>query len=181
MSLFQTGTKEWDLEIINDIFWYQGYIVNTMVEQDLDRDVLSWKLELSGQLSVKSAYKLLQEQKGAWSANDNVGFWKKMWNIKAPPKVLILIWRAVTYCLPSKVQLQTKHVQINNIFPVCNEGVESIFHALVQCRSAALCWKIYNPGINTDECMEFPMWIERRLPGQSKNSKAKIITLSGEP
>lgn len=125
-SLFKSGTKEWDMEVINDIFEDRDRqcIVNTRVEQDLNRDILFWKLEHTCQYSVKSAYSLLQEQKGIWNAVDNDGFWKKFWLIKAPPKTLNLGWRAVTYCLPTKAILQTKHVQIDNICQFCNEGIE---------------------------------------------------------
>lgn len=64
------------MEVIEDIFDVrdQHCIANTRVEQDLDRDVLYWKLENSGQYSVKSAYKLIQERKGMWSAGNNSVF-----------------------------------------------------------------------------------------------------------
>lgn len=50
VSLFHTGTKEWDLEVIKYIFDErdQQCILNTKVEQELDKDVLCWKLENSG-------------------------------------------------------------------------------------------------------------------------------------
>lgn len=113
-SLFRTGTKEWDLDVIRDIFVErdQQCIVNTTIEQELERDVLCWKLEHSGQYSVRSAYKLLQRQKGDWNIGVNMVFWRMLWNIKAPPKVLSVIWRAVNHCLPTKTQLQVKHVQM---------------------------------------------------------------------
>lgn len=139
--------------------------------------MLRWRLEHSRQYSVRSAYRLLQNQKGAWNAGDNIVFWKSLWNTEAPPKVLNLVCRAATYCLPTKVQLQTKHVQIDNVCPVCDEGVEFFFHALVQCKVAAMCWHIHNPGINTEGTREFPEWLESNLSGQSNKNKAKIITL----
>lgn len=100
-----------------------------------------------------------------------------MWNIKAPPKALNLVWRAVSFCLPTKTLLQTKHVQIDNMCPVCNEEIETIFHSLVQCKVAALCWRIYNPKIIMDVTMELPEWLERNLAGHSTQTNAKIITL----
>lgn len=168
-SLFHTGTKEWDMEVINDIFDArdQQCIVNTRVEQELDKDTLCWKLENSGQYSVKSAYKLIQEQKGSWNAANNIVFWKKLWNIKAPPKALNVVWRAVSSCLPTKTILQTKHIQIDNICPVCKEEAETIFHSLVQCKAVALCWKIHNAKITTNVTMEFPDWLARNLSTHS--------------
>lgn len=91
--------------------------------------------------------------------------------------MLNVIWRAVNYCLPTKTQLQGKHVQINNVCPVCNGEVESISHALFQCKVAAMCWQAFNPSIATDGNMEFSVWLEQNLTGQSINYQAKIITL----
>ncbi|XP_074359806.1 uncharacterized protein LOC141699902 [Apium graveolens] len=124
VSLFRTGTKEWDMEIIKDIFDTrdQHYIANTRVEQDLNKDTLDWKLDNSGQNS-------------------------------------------------------TKHVQIDNIYPVCHEEAESVFHSLVQCKAATLGWQIHNPNISTNETMEFAEWLDRNLSGQPTQATAKIITL----
>lgn len=172
-------SKEWDLEIIKDIFEVrdQHCIVNTRVEYDLDTDILCWKLEATGQYSVKTAYNLIQEQKGAWNAVNNNPLWKNFWNIKAPPKCSNLVWRAVSYCLPTKTALQTKHVQIDNICPVCNEEVESTIHSLVQCKVASLCWQIYNHNTTTTGNMDFTEWLENILTGKSNQNKAKIITM----
>lgn len=68
VSLFHTDSTNWDLDMISDIFEERdrNCILNIVVEQDLSNDVLSWKLEVSGQFSVKSAYKMLLKQKGYW-------------------------------------------------------------------------------------------------------------------
>lgn len=132
-SLFETCTTNWDLDMVSDLFEERDKrcILNTMVEQSLSSDLLTWQLEDTCQFSVKSAYNMLQKQKGYWGMNGNVDFWKKLWSIRAPPKVLSFIWRVVNHSLPTKVQLQSKQVQINSICPVCNDGEESILHALV--------------------------------------------------
>lgn len=64
-SLLQRGSKSWDADIIRDIFNErdQHCITNTVVEHDLNSEILSWRLEESGQFSVRSAYKLIQRQK----------------------------------------------------------------------------------------------------------------------
>lgn len=167
------------MEVIADIFDIrdQQCIVNTRVEQELERDILCQNLDHSGQYLVKSAYKLLQEEKRSWIANNNNGFWKKIWNIKAPPKALNLAWRAISCCLPTKSILQTKRVQVENKCTVCNEDIESIFHSLVQCKVAAQCWKIYSPSIITYGNRDFPDWLERNLHGNSNQISAKVITL----
>lgn len=61
VSLFHTGTKDRDLEILSDIFEFRDHqaILNTVVEHDLDKDTLSWNLEHTCQYTVKSVYRLL--------------------------------------------------------------------------------------------------------------------------
>uniref|UniRef100_A0A803Q238 Uncharacterized protein n=1 Tax=Cannabis sativa TaxID=3483 RepID=A0A803Q238_CANSA len=47
-------------------------------------------LEHHGFYSVRSAYKLIQAQKGNWIATNSSGFWRKLWNLKVPLKALNL-------------------------------------------------------------------------------------------
>lgn len=107
---------------------------------------------------MKSAYTMLRAQKGAWSIQNNDSVWSLLWKIKAPPKALNLVWRALTYCLPTLVQLHQKHVPVQTRCPVCASGNLTIFHALVGCHFAMQCWKILNTDIQTEEEMEFPIW-----------------------
>ena len=88
-----------------------------------------------------------------------------------------LIWRAVTDCFLTKTQLRSKHVQIDNKCPVCDNGVESIFHALVGCDVAARCWNIFGPTIDTQVGLNFRPWLEKSIVGQPSEKKAKVITL----
>ncbi|KAL8116144.1 hypothetical protein AgCh_022590 [Apium graveolens] len=130
-----------------------------------------------GELFSEEHIQAITGEKGAWNTTANNEFWKKLWTIKAPPKALNLVWRASSYCLPTKTMLQTKHVPVDNMCPVCNEGAETIFHGLVQCKTTALYWKIHNPNINTKSEIEFTEWLTTVLKEQSKQTSAKIITL----
>ena len=40
-----------------------------------------------------------------------------------PTKVKNFIWRAYSNCLPTKVTLKSKNVEVSNICPMCNYGV----------------------------------------------------------
>lgn len=52
-------------------------------------------------------------------------------------------------------QLQLKHVQINSICLVCENGVETIVHALIECNLAAGCWDIFCPDMQSLMGMDF--------------------------
>lgn len=111
-ALMHTDRRAWDWEIIIDIFHEQDqdYIRATHIEVDLDRNVLQWEREISGQYIVKSAYKLLQIQKGAYESQNSNNTWKSLWQNKAPSKALNVMWRALSKCLPTKSRLQQKKV-----------------------------------------------------------------------
>ncbi|XP_074347377.1 uncharacterized protein LOC141686227 [Apium graveolens] len=85
--------REWDLDIRKDIFNVrdQEAILNTVLNDNGEEDVLYWKHEVSGQYSVKSAYRWIQQNKGAWEPEDKHNIWSKLWKIKAPPKAINVI------------------------------------------------------------------------------------------
>ncbi|XP_074374476.1 uncharacterized protein LOC141714880 [Apium graveolens] len=179
VALFSTDTKEWDMDLVADIFNTRDFncIMNTKVERDLDRDTLCWKFENTGQYTVKSAYNFIQRRNGLWCTNPSDEFWNKLWKVEAPPRALNLVWRAVVNCLPTKTILQARQVRIDNLCPVCQEDAESVLHCLVQCRYAAFCWRIFKPDLCITEYRDFVDWLDQMLRNQPVNTSGKIITL----
>ncbi|KAL8103280.1 hypothetical protein AgCh_027728 [Apium graveolens] len=114
-SLMCTDKKEWDVDVICDVFNSrdQQRILDIQLEDAIEEDELFWHLESSGVYSVKSAYNLLQLQAGSWNMSDNSS-----------------VWRALSGCLPTLSQLQIKHVPIYHWCPVCNGEAETILHSL---------------------------------------------------
>ncbi|KAM6547504.1 hypothetical protein CsatB_019180 [Cannabis sativa] len=66
--------------------------------------------------------------------------WKTLWKIKAPPKVLHLIWKALSNCLPTLTELYSKHVPVQLTCPFCHIEEESIAHVLLHCQFSKSCW-----------------------------------------
>ncbi|XP_074352658.1 uncharacterized protein LOC141691804 [Apium graveolens] len=99
-SLFRSHTREWELDTIREVFndQDQQHILNTMIEQDLEEDVLNWKFENSGNYSVKLATTCWKIFDPGIHIGDNEEFhtWlernltRKSDNIKA--KVVTLCW-----------------------------------------------------------------------------------------
>lgn len=65
-SLLCMDSKEWDIEVVRDVFNErdQECILKIPLSADSSEDVMFWNLEDSGNYSVKSAYRLLQTQRG---------------------------------------------------------------------------------------------------------------------
>ncbi|XP_074352340.1 uncharacterized protein LOC141691502 [Apium graveolens] len=143
-------------------------LANQVVESLFHPGTKDWDMEV-----ITDCF---EERDRSCITNTKVEHERKLWNIKAPPKVLSLVWRAASFCLPTKAILQTKHVQIDNVCPVCKEEVRTIFHSLVQSKVASSCWQILNQRISTDGSFDFADWRSTILSGQSTSLTERIIT-----
>ncbi|KAF4368288.1 hypothetical protein F8388_007236 [Cannabis sativa] len=74
-----------------------------------------------------------------WHPIDCDSLWNKVWKLKVLPKVLNLLWGALSHCLITLSQLHIKHVPMQKTCPMCNLADETEFHVLVSCPFAAQC------------------------------------------
>ncbi|XP_074374595.1 uncharacterized protein LOC141715006 [Apium graveolens] len=166
-------------DVVRDIFNErdQSCILNTHIIESIGEDSMYRRLESSGVYSIRSAYKLLQLQKNRWRGDDVDSIWAKIWKIKAPPKSINILWRALSCCLPYNLQLQQKHVQVSVVCPVCSEENESILHALVECSFAAQCWRHAFPQVQVGVVGYFSEWLDQMLSRCNQGDRAKIAVV----
>ncbi|XP_060972488.1 uncharacterized protein LOC115720321 [Cannabis sativa] len=147
-SLMQMDNRDWDSEVILDLFptHEADIILGIHLTNTIRPDFC--------------AYQLLQTEKPAVPTQNNSGFWRKFWHLKIPPKVLNLLWRAITDSLPTCVNLVTKYVPISAQCPVCRTQPETAIHALVHCSFAADCWRSFGLPINAAASSSFGGWFE---------------------
>ena len=98
-ELFVHGTRTWDEELIRQSFTAidAEEILKIRPGLRMEEDILAWNLEKTGMYTVRSAYRLLkaeQSQEEMCKENEpgsSVGawVWKKLWNLKIPPKIRI--------------------------------------------------------------------------------------------
>ncbi|XP_060959431.1 uncharacterized protein LOC133030643 [Cannabis sativa] len=106
-----------------------------------------------------SAYKFLQESKGAWCRDANTDFWKRLWSLKIHPKISNFLWRVASGVLPTCSQLQKRHVPVNaDDCPLCNSSTETIQHALVECSFAKAAWHRSIVDVET-RTVTFSSWL----------------------
>ncbi|XP_074373929.1 uncharacterized protein LOC141714300 [Apium graveolens] len=162
-SLMKIGIKEWDLDIIKDVFNNrdQKLISDIDLQESGDKDMLYWKHENSGLYSVKSAYRWIKFNKGRWCIEDKTSIWAKLWSIKALPKTLNMI----------------KRVQIEALCPVCHVDSETILHSLVTCEFAQRCWDILGIDIQCFKLTDFVDWLTEVLSTCNLKKQAECITL----
>ncbi|XP_060964543.1 uncharacterized protein LOC115704339 [Cannabis sativa] len=168
-SLMCVQSKQWDKEIIEDLFDTRdrNLIFSILLFETVQTDCWSWSKDCTGLYSVKSAYGWLQNQSNVPGLD--TGFWKVFWKIKVQPKVLQFAWRALTDTLAMKVQLTTKHVYVNKLCIFCNMAEETIIHVLNNSKeqieeALMVSWAIWNARNNL-------MW-------NQKNTTAAEVVLS---
>lgn len=178
-SLFCVDKREWDSEVISDVLNErdQECVLAIPLAVADQEDKLFWRLEESGIYSVKSAYNFLQKQKGDWNVDEDGIIWKILWNIKAPPKVLNLVWRALTGTLPTLSQLRLKNVQVQAMCPNCQLEDESIVHILVYCQYARQCWSVLLPELQFVECSSFYSWLSFIFDTVEQGKFVDIVSL----
>ncbi|KAM6577771.1 hypothetical protein CsatB_029608 [Cannabis sativa] len=164
-SLMKTDAIEWDDEVILDVLTErdQTLVFKIPLSQHYVNDTWYWMNEDHGLFTVKSAYGLQQQIKGNIDMAANSGFWKQLWQLKLPPKVLDFLWRASTNCLPTRFQLMTKHVPINTLCPFCNAAPETALHVLVRCPFAQGCWSLVRVPVVATAAMTWAAWFEEGL------------------
>uniref|UniRef100_A0A803NKP8 RNase H type-1 domain-containing protein n=1 Tax=Cannabis sativa TaxID=3483 RepID=A0A803NKP8_CANSA len=180
-NLFSTDGVGWDEEIVADLFVQrdQDLILDIPLLRGQNRDNITWKGEISRLYTVKSAYKIVQEINGQEDQSSAAveRFWKKFWALKLPPKMKNLAWRACQGCLPTMIQLRTKRVEVSSVCPVCNSQEESIFHALVGCPAAALCWNRVGIGTAASQQNTFFDWCASKFLVCDADQKKLIVAL----
>uniref|UniRef100_A0A803PQB3 Reverse transcriptase n=1 Tax=Cannabis sativa TaxID=3483 RepID=A0A803PQB3_CANSA len=161
-SLFTVDARTWDIELVQVMFNHRDadLILSIPLSFSASGDFWSWSGEHSGNFSVKSAYRMLQDNKDRRSGVNNSGFWRNLWQLKIPPKVKNLLWRAASGVLPTCLNLRIKHVDIPSTCPVCHSAPETISHALLSCNFASCCWNSMGlpVGIALDD--SFPTWLD---------------------
>lgn len=154
----------------------QVCINKVSVEEKDCGDEVYWCKENHGHYSVRSAYRLLQAQKLNWREEDKTSFWRRIWRIRVPPKVLNLVWRSLSYCLPTTVMLQQKGVSLPVVCPVCKVENETIEHIFLRCAQAVQCWQIVLPEFQNAGGRLWQWW-ERILNHVDSDKRAEIATV----
>lgn len=90
-SLFKERLREWDADIVRDVFDDRDVeiIMGIPLSATDDENLWFWMTKISGLYSVKSTYSWLQSAKNVNYADDNFGFWMKLWQLKVPQRLRI--------------------------------------------------------------------------------------------
>ncbi|KAL8106740.1 hypothetical protein AgCh_023486 [Apium graveolens] len=142
-GLMNEDDTTWDMDVIKDILNNRdaGLVERIPISLYDRRDSWFWCLEDTSIFTVKSCYKWLQgvlDSEYRW-------FWRKLWNLKLPGKVLHFVWRVCKGCLPTTSALLIKRVVEHGQCPWCRHSSETDSHVLFTCDFARSVW--YSAGL----------------------------------
>ncbi|KAM6544160.1 hypothetical protein CsatB_008607 [Cannabis sativa] len=177
--LFQIGQQRWDSDVVCDLFTptEAAIILGIPISQAGGEDSWYWLAESNGFYSVRSAYKLLQAQKQQADAPQTSQFWKRLWELKVPPKTKDLVWRASSNCLATKANLCIKKVLVDNLCPMCGVFAETEVHLLVSCPFAWACWEFSGTSTADRDSSSLLSWMEASANSANKEELGKIVVL----
>lgn len=93
--------RTWDDEIHRDLCNDKDMNLIKQVSIPIRRgeDSWFWLMDEKGEFTVRSCYRRLQEENDCTKAM----FWKKLWSLNFPGKILKFLWRTCRECLPTAV------------------------------------------------------------------------------
>lgn len=138
-SLFDEHTNYWDNDVLRDIYNERDceLIQQIPIPVHGSQDSWYWCFDDKGQFTVKNCYRRLRGE----MVCPDILFWKKLWGINLPGKVLNLLWRVCCQVLPTADALHKKCVNLELMCSWCHGDVEDDMHILFQCCFAKEVWK----------------------------------------
>ncbi|KAA3459484.1 reverse transcriptase [Gossypium australe] len=147
-DLIDAENNEWKTELVERPFTADiaEKVLQIPLAKNLGADIQIWRGELSGDFLVRSAYKILQNARmdpnDLLLQTDTKKFYKKLWNLKLPSKLLITVWRASWNYLPTLVNLRSKRIATSMVCPRCGSGEEDIGHVFRFCPATKEIWHL---------------------------------------
>lgn len=129
----------WDDDVLEDICNERDRMLIKQIPLAMSCRVDSWfwLLDDKGEFTVKSSYRRLQ---GEVECPDPI-FWKRLWSLKLPGKILNFLWRTCKNVLPTATALAVKSLRIHVFCPWCQIYNEDAVHVLFSCKFAQDLWE----------------------------------------
>ena len=150
-SLIDDDTKWWKPNLVKSLFlpFEAATILRIPINFSLLEDSLIWLGNKNGLFTVKSAYyiaaKLVEqgELEEGTSNSSTLPLWRKIWQLKVPPKVKIFAWRACMNGLPTLYNLHCRGLNSVGFCSLCDKCMETTTHALIHCTHAKDTWALW--------------------------------------
>ena len=116
-TLFDPITRRWNEELVDGLFVTEDadLIKKIPLSRNAAEDTLYWPYTPSGNYSCKFGYRFLKKEAKLESNLQappicEKRLWKKIWQMRALPKVKNFLWRACRNALPTKQALMRRKI-----------------------------------------------------------------------
>jgi hypothetical protein len=164
-------SKLWDISLLEGVFSSRDVQEILQIPLSLRQveDDWYWFFDSKGVYTVKLAYRQLLLCDNPPSNNSGTD-WKKIWQLYTPPKTKNLLWRALSSCLPTRMNLRKRQVDVIEACPICNQLHEDELHIFVKCPFAKAVWTSSIIGDRSGTANSFEYWWNDLALNQSKDT-----------
>ncbi|KAH9754587.1 putative reverse transcriptase/RNA-dependent DNA polymerase [Citrus sinensis] len=157
--------NNWDVAKLNQHFMQEDTeaILKIPLPRSQKVDEMLWHYDKHGEYSVRSEYQIALKLKAPdepSSSGSNSKRWKVVWSMELPEKMKIFMWRAARNLLPTAENLWKRKCLKDPICQGCNREVETVRHALLDCKAARKIWyhatsSVQIPNAQNQDILEF--------------------------
>jgi hypothetical protein len=161
-------SNSWNNQLIHQLFIpiEARKILNLPIIDKSNNDVVTWPGTMDGNYTVKVGYQAIMEwerdkaKDSPSSSTQQDDIWHKLWALNVPPKHIHLLWRILNGALPVKSNLFRKGVKCDPMCPRCQNQVETLHHAFLDCEWTKQVWFsfILNINLNHNQFNNFFDW-----------------------
>ncbi|KAA3459953.1 putative Transposon TX1 [Gossypium australe] len=120
-------------------------------------DQLIWRGDNIGTYTVKRGYKWINTTVNSRLDIDNpTTFYTKLWGLKIPSKIRILMWRIANEFIPTLYNLRIRKLGTNSLCPVCQIDEETMSHLFKDCTFTQQVLR--RIGVPDATCNREPNW-----------------------
>ncbi|KAK5803057.1 hypothetical protein PVK06_030697 [Gossypium arboreum] len=149
-DLIEVNNRSWKKKAVRNTFRMHiaEKILRIPLVEAAHEDFQVWRGELTGEFSVRNAYKLLHETNldpntfNLHAKNEN--FYSKLWKLYILSKIQITVWRLSWNFFPSLVNLRLNRVVVKAQCPRCRQEEENSIHIFQQCPTSVEAWEHRN-------------------------------------
>ncbi|KAA3475505.1 reverse transcriptase [Gossypium australe] len=171
-ELINSNQRKWNRSLIESTFPANEaeLILQIPLTQHSQGDLLVWAGELSGEFSVRSSYKLLQNNDPTVYDLQDIydGFYSKLWKIDIPLKIKLFIWKISLNYIATRVNMSFRNLTSSSLCPRCGSGEETTNHLFRVCPTSVMIWSDL-PEIVTvfSSSTDFVEWLTKTLANLS--------------
>lgn len=158
-ELIDQRTMTWNDVKITEIFptYERELILSIPLSYRRPNDKQVWFFNRHGHYSVKSGYRMAQSlldlQVAESSSCNMMAFWKRIWHLELPRKVILFLWKTLNGILPTRQALIYRSIIFESNCPSCDNELETDFHCLCCCPLARAVWHFSKWGFTNIEVL----------------------------